>query len=107
MAHDHSNMVGYLALIREFDGKSSGLSVMEFLNQVNEVGHICNWDENQRILIARLKMTGSAREFFDHWGEFNNISDWTDFCTILKNRFMPVICEITKLSQYHEASQRA
>jgi hypothetical protein len=37
--------VGYLALVREFDGKSSGISVNEFLYQVNEVGQLCNWDD--------------------------------------------------------------
>jgi hypothetical protein len=107
MAHDHSDMVGYLAFIPEFDGKSSGLSVIEFLNQVNEVGNVCNWDENKRILIARLKMRGLARLFLNHSSEFNNISVWTDFCSILKKRFIPVINEITKVSQYLEASQKA
>jgi Zinc knuckle len=105
MAIDHT--VGYLALVREFDGKSSGISVNEFLYQVNEVGQLCNWDDSKKILIARLKMTGLARIFRDHTDHFQDIYDWADFCNTLKARFIPVSSENAKLVKYLNASQQS
>jgi Zinc knuckle len=105
MATDHT--VGYLALVREFDGKPSGISVNEFLYQVNEVGQLCNWNDLNKITIARLKMTGLARLFRDHTDNFNDISVWVDFCKIMKHRFIPVSCALTKYSTYINASQQS
>jgi hypothetical protein len=39
-----TDMVGSLLLIREFDEKSCGIGVTEFLNQMNEVGRVNDWD---------------------------------------------------------------
>lgn len=106
MAHGHSDVVGYLAVIREFDGKLSGMSVNEFLYQVTEVGKLNNWDEQKMISIARLRMTGLARTFRDHTDQFTEISVWADFCKIMKARFIPVTSKMATFSKYTNASQR-
>jgi hypothetical protein len=101
-----TDMVGSLSLIREFDGKSSGIGVTEFLNQVNEVGVLNDWDEKKKILVARLKMTGSARLFRDHEEAFIALTDWVDFCKAMRARFVPVTSDDAKLFKYLNASQK-
>lgn len=101
-----TEMVGSLTLIREFDSKSTGISVTEFLNQVCEVGELNGWNAAKKILVARLKMTGPARLFRDHDEGFRDITDWDTFCDEMRKRFSPILSDDAQLFKYLNASQK-
>lgn len=106
MANGQSDMVDSLLLIREFDGTPSDISVNEYLNQINEVGKLNNWDETKKILIARIKMTGPACLFRDNDDIFKAISTWTSFCVAMDARFNPVQSTYEKFDEYISATQK-
>jgi hypothetical protein len=101
-----TDMVGSLTLIREFDGKSSGISITEFLNQIEEVGCLNSWDDKRKIQIARLKLTGIARSFRDNDEELRSITDWKIFCKFMRTRFTPQVSQTSRLFKYIKASQK-
>jgi hypothetical protein len=101
-----TDMIGSLTLIREFDAKSSGISITEFLNQIEEVGCLNSWDDARKIQIARLKLTGTARSFRDNDEELRTITDWQQFCRFMRARFTPPVSQTTRLFKYMSASQK-
>jgi hypothetical protein len=101
-----TDMVGSLTLIREFDGKSSGISITEFLNQIQEVGCLNAWDDERKIQIARLKLTGAPRSFRDNDEEMRAITDWKLFCKFMRTRFTPQVSQTTRFFKYLNASQK-
>jgi hypothetical protein len=74
-------------LIRDFNGKPTGLHVDVFLNQVFEVGELNSWSDDKKIRIARLKMVHPAQLFRDHDDDFSLITRWGAFCDAMRVRF--------------------
>jgi hypothetical protein len=100
-----TDMVGSLLLRREFDEKSCGIGVTEFLNQVNEVGRLNDWDDATTIIVARLKMAGSARLFRDHNESFKYKDMWSNFFKAMCARFTPLTNEDAKLFKHFNTSR--
>jgi len=81
------NLIGCIALIKDFEGKPDTLSVNEFLNSVDKVGKLADWDDSKKMNIAQLKMTGRARLFRDSSDDLVNAATWDGFCKVMRLRF--------------------
>lgn len=59
--HQNGNL-SHLSLIPDFSGKPGGIKVQHYFGRIDEVGLMSNWSELQMAVIARLKLSGDARE---------------------------------------------
>jgi hypothetical protein len=100
-----TDMVGSLLLRREFDEKSCGIGVTEFLNQVNEVGRLNDWDDATTIIVARLKMAGSARLFRDHNESFKYKDMCSNIFKAMCARFTPLTSGYAKFFKHFNTSR--
>jgi hypothetical protein len=55
--------VTLVAGIKDWTGDSKGRSVFEFFTQINTYAKVSNWLEDEKALIAKAKLQGTALQF--------------------------------------------
>lgn len=86
-----------------FDGEKPE-SLMPFFAAIDDIGEMSGWEDENKLKVARLKLSGAAQRFIQTQ-EPTSIATYTAFKTILKGRFSdkaPVHCYFQQLSMLQQ-----
>lgn len=94
----HARFVGRLELIPEFDGSTDAMTINRWLDKINSVSKLYNWDDSAKIfcMIARLK--GNAKSWYDC--QTTTPATWLEWEEKLKNAFPPHKGIASKLKEF-------
>src|SRR5215469_4346225 len=86
-----------VALVPKWSGQDSVVTLEEFFSSIEGSARIGKWDDADRIEIAVLKLTGSARTFYQGCSELHaDRLTWQTFKELFRNRYKDVHTD-----QYH------
>lgn len=95
----------FINLLPEYRGDNDELSVNEFLNKLNQIGLISNWTDQEKLIIAKLKLKDSAANHLTIDSEINNTNDFQQFSDLLIQRFQKRIPLATTLQNFAQCNQ--
>jgi hypothetical protein len=74
-------------LVQNWTGTSASCGLQEFLNSVDTIADLGNWDED-KVRVATLKFVDTARSFYDATPELHKKDiKWTEFKKLFAERF--------------------
>lgn len=74
-----------LDTVAKYDGTTS---VTEFLSQINDSAVLCKWTEQQKLIIAKLKLCGYAKQFLKSEPKLNlSTTTWELFQSAFEKHF--------------------
>ena len=86
-----------VSLVPKWAGNEKAVPLHEFFEAIDSAARIGNWTDADRIQIAVLKLTDSARAFYNASSELHEPSvTWATFKATLQKRFRDV-----RTDQYH------
>ena len=86
VSHHTTHFMGAVALIPQFSGTDTGVSVKDFVRAVQAAGKLTNCNDNQLAEIAKLKFTTLANDFLEAHPDLENAT-WTQLSKELLTRF--------------------
>lgn len=85
------------SMIAQWSGAPEDCSVEKFLRSVEDVARCGNWEEAEKLLVARTKLAGAAADCLDSHPELSEgRATWAAFEKALRDRFG----DVTKPEQY-------
>jgi hypothetical protein len=80
-----------VALIPKWSGQESTVTLEEFLSSIESSARLGRWEDADRVEIAVLKLTGSAKTFYQGCAELDADGlTWKIFKYIFRNRYKDV-----------------
>ncbi|XP_023235798.1 uncharacterized protein LOC111635159 [Centruroides sculpturatus] len=78
---------GMIPLIPSFAGDVDGLRVTDFFESLDEIAKLTNWSKAQCLGVAKLKLTGIARDFAWKDAKMKEVMTYEEFKKLMIKRF--------------------
>ncbi|XP_023243879.1 uncharacterized protein LOC111641862 [Centruroides sculpturatus] len=78
---------GMIPLIPSFAGDPDGLKVTDFFESLDEIGKLTNWTKAQCLGVAKLRLTGIARDFAWKDATMKDVTTYDEFKKLMIKRF--------------------
>jgi hypothetical protein len=106
MAQPHPHVsVSSAGLVENFTGVGRP-SIEVFVKSVERAGALGDWDDAQKIGLAKLKMRGPAAEYLESDPTLDDIQVWNDFRTQLINRYKDRTTLANATNQFTACTQK-
>jgi hypothetical protein len=100
----NSRFTARLELIPPFDGSKDGMTVCQWLDKVNSVGRVYNWDDQTKIFTTISRLAGNAKSWYDCQTDAHD--SWYEWEQQLKLAFPPFKGIAAKLKDFVNTERR-
>lgn len=73
------------ALIPKFTPGPKSLTVKLWLNKIDQLGQIYDWNDSDKIYVMHMRLRGSAREWYENLDDYD--LNWEEWKTALERAF--------------------
>lgn len=84
--------------IAEFSGATDGMTINQWLQRIDAIGDLYDWDDRARIFCMTGKLTGNAKSWYECQSEFG--FTWAEWKEKLITAFPTGICIAAKLREF-------
>jgi hypothetical protein len=94
-----------VSLVPKWSGTDTSISLDEFINSIEGSARVGNWDID-KIQVAVLKLTDSARQFYNGCLELHTVDvTWAKFKSVFRYRFRDIHTDQYHFTKLHTARQ--
>lgn len=69
-----------------FDGERPE-QLLGFFESIETVGELCNWQDKEQLQVAKLKLSGTALQYYRGESALGKATSWVEFKKVLSERF--------------------
>ena len=96
-----------VSLIPKWSGSDSTISLEEFFSSIESSGKIANWKQTDQLQIAILKLSGSAKTFYQGCAEFHTKeTNWPQFKEAFRLRYRNVHTDQNHFTNFKQHDKR-
>lgn len=97
-----NNLADFLPVIPNYSGSGP---IAPFLDKLNEIAEYCGWEDRDKLLALKLKLTGEAQGYFNSQRDLRRNANFQEVVTNLKDRFSSAASIATSISRLTAAYQ--
>lgn len=99
---NNNNLADFLHVIPSFNGSGQ---IGPFLEKLEEIAAYCAWEDRDKLLALKLKLTGEAQEFLNSQRDLRRNDVYNDVVQALRDRFSsqaPIATSISRLTSAYQ-----
>lgn len=77
----------FLDAVLPFSGQDQSYTVSDYFALIDDIGKHQRWSDFDKLLVARLRLTGEALQFYKQQRQLRSTSSYSDFVLAFKDRF--------------------
>lgn len=99
-----SNIGGMLPMVKFFSGEPGGISLKDFVRDLNSASSLGHWTKPQIITVFKQRLTGKALDFFNSRPELE-YAEWEELYGAMKSEFRVIVDKDISMPLFFRSKQ--